>query len=204
MRCIATAKHSRPGTPSSIPRLMAGGGSGTVSAMKTLIALAFTATAAFAAQPTIAPADAFVAIKKLEGDWRGPAAMKGMPPSHSIYRVTAAGSAAQETIFPGTKMEMISMFHMDKGDLLMTHFCAIGNQPRMKFNPRTSTASELVFDFDGGTNLNPRRDMHMHSLRLTLPQDGKKGAQKLGVSGSSWKDGKAAEVCGAVTMTRRK
>ena len=74
----------------------------------------------------------------------------------------------------------------------------------MKFNPRTSTASELVFDFDGGTNFNPRRDMHMHSLRLALPQAGKKGAQKLGVSGSSWKDGKAAEACGSVTMTRRK
>jgi hypothetical protein len=121
-------------------------------AMKTLLALAFTATTVFAAQPAITPAEAFATIKKFAGDWHGPAAMKGMPLSHSIYRVTAGGSAVQETIFPGTKMEMISMYHMDKGDLLMTHYCAIGNQPRMKFNPSTSTATELVFDFDGGPN----------------------------------------------------
>ena len=172
--------------------------------MKTLLALAFTATSVFAAQPAITPADAFATIKTLAGEWRGPAAMKGMPLSHSIYRVTAGGSAVQETIFPGTKMEMISMYHMDKGDLLMTHYCAIGNQPRMKFNPSTSTAIEFVFDFDGGTNFNKRRDLHMHSAKLTLPAPGKSRPQKLTVGGTSWKDGKPTPTCCAVTMTRRK
>lgn len=171
--------------------------------MKTFLALAFTATSVFAAQPAITPADAFATIKKFAGEWRGPAAMKGMPASHSIYRITAAGSAVEETIFPGSKMEMISMYHMDKGDLLMTHYCAIGNQPRMKFNPSTSTPTELVFDFDGGTNFNKRRDMHMHSAKYVITP-GKSGPQKLTMSGTSWKDGKPTESCGAVTMTRRK
>ena len=90
---------------------------------------------------------------------------------------------------------------MDKGRLLMTHYCAIGNQPRMKLNARKSTASELVFDFDGGTNLNAHRDMHMHSLTLTLPSASKKGAQKLSGTGTSWEGGKLKTSC-ATTLTR--
>ena len=173
------------------------------ASMKTLLALAFTATSILAAQPATTPAEAFATIKKFAGEWHGPAAMKGMPASHSIYRITAGGSAVEEIIFPGTKMEMISMYHMDGSDLLMTHYCVIGNQPRMKFNPSTSTPTELVFDFDGGTNFNKRRDQHMHSAKYTITP-GKSGPQKITQSGTSWKDGKPAESCGAVTMTRRK
>ena len=137
--------------------------------MKTLLTLALIATATLAAEAAVTPDAAFASIKKLQGDWRGPAMMKDMPPSRSVFRVTAGGSAVEETIFPGTKMEMVSVYHMDKGNLLMTHYCMLGNQPRMKLNAGKSTATDLVFDFDGGTNLNPRRDMHMHSLHLTLP-----------------------------------
>ena len=171
--------------------------------MKTILILALATTTAITAQAATTAADAFASIKKLQGEWRGPAMMKGMPPSHSVYRVTAGGSAVQETIFPGTKMEMLSVYHLDKGRLLMTHYCALGNQPRMKLNTRKSTASELVFDFDGGTNLNPRRDMHMHSLRLTLPPPTKSGPQKLSGTGTSWEGGKLKSACGT-TLTRVK
>ena len=165
--------------------------------MKTLFALFLVTFTAATARASVTAAEAFTSIKKLEGEWRGPAAMKGMPPAHSIYRVTAGGSAVQETIFPGTKMEMVSVYHMDKGSLLMTHYCMLGNQPHMKLNTRKSTAGELVFDFDGGTNLNVHRDMHMHSLTITLPGPEKKGAQKLTESGTSWEGGKAKASCGS-------
>ena len=171
--------------------------------MKTLLAIALLATTAVAAQSAITAADAFASIKKLEGHWKGPSTMKGMPPGNSIFRVTSGGSAVQETIFPGTKMEMLSIYHMDKGNLLMTHYCAIGNQPQMKLNTRTSTASELVFDFAGGTNLNPRRDVHMHSQRLILPRPTKAGPQKLTSSGTSWEGGKEKAGC-TIAMTRVK
>jgi hypothetical protein len=169
--------------------------------MKTLLVLALATTTAFTAQAATTAADAFASLKKLQGEWRGPAMMKGMPPSHSIYRVTAGGSAVQETVFPGTKMEMLSVYHMDRGRLLMNHYCALGNQPRMKLNARKSTATELVFDFDGGTNLNPHRDAHMHSLTLTIPRPTKTGPQKITGSGTSWEGGKQKASCGA-TLTR--
>ena len=170
--------------------------------MKTLLTLALIATATLAAEASVTPDAAFASIKKLQGDWRGPAMMKGMPPAHSVFRVTAGGSAVEETIFPGTKMEMFSVYHMDKGRLLMTHYCMLGNQPRMKLNAAKSTATGLVFDFDGGTNFNPRRDTHMHSLRMTLPTLSKTGPQKLQTSGTSMEGGKEKAGC-AQTLTRR-
>ena len=171
--------------------------------MKTIASLAFAAIAAISttsANAATTAADAFASLKKLAGEWRGPAMMKGMPPAHSVVRVTAGGSAVEEISFPGTKMEMISVYHMDKGSLVMTHYCMLGNQPHVKLNPRKSTATELVFDYAGGTNLNPRRDQHMHSLTLTLPS-GAKGSQKLSFTGVSWKDGKPNPTCSS-TMTR--
>ena len=169
--------------------------------MKTLSALLLVTFTTITAQAATTAADAFASLKKLQGEWRGPAMQKGMPPSHSIYRVTAGGSAVEETIFPGTKMEMLSVYHLDKDNLVMTHYCAVGNQPHVKLNLRKSTARELVFDFAGGTNLNVHRDMHMHSLTLTLPDASKKGPQKLTGGGTSWKDGKQQNACTSV-LTR--
>ena len=169
--------------------------------MKTILSFLAAFTLTITAQAATTAADAVASLKKLQGEWRGPAMAKGMPPAHSIYRVTAGGSAVEETIFPGTKMEMLSVYHMDGGNLLMTHYCALGNQPRVKLNLRKSTASELVFDFAGGTNLNVHRDMHMHSLTLTLPDPSKKGTQKLSGTGTSWKGGKQENSC-ATVLTR--
>src|SRR5438093_10184366 len=112
--------------------------------MKILLTLALATSTAITAHAAVTAADAFASIKKLQGDWHGPSMMKGMPPSHSVFRVTAGGSAVEEKIFPGTKMEMVSVYHMDKGDLLMTHYCMLGNQPRLRLNAKKSTARELV------------------------------------------------------------
>jgi hypothetical protein len=163
--------------------------------MKNLLILSLAIVATTCAHAAVTDAEAFASLKKLQGDWRGPAMMKGMPPAHSVFRVTAGGSAVQETIFPGTKMEMVSLYHMDKGRLVMTHYCMLGNQPRVKLNARASTPGNLVFDFAGGTNLNARRDAHMHSLSITLPAPAKSGSQTMTVSGTSWEKGKQKMAC---------
>ena len=55
----------------------------------------------------------------------------------SVIKVTAGGSAVHETLFPGSAHEMVSVYHLDGADLVMTHFCALGNQPRMKADPKS-------------------------------------------------------------------
>lgn len=48
---------------------------------------------------------------------------------------------------------------------LMTHYCMLGNQPRMKvkMGDRDDT---LVFEFAGATNLASKNEAHMHEGKL--------------------------------------
>ena len=52
----------------------------------------------------------------------------------------------------------------------MTHYCVLGNQPRMKADPK-SPANQICFQFAGGTNLDPKKDKHMHEATLTFVDD---------------------------------
>ena len=90
-----------------------------------------------------------------------------------IYKLTGGGSALVETQFPGSDHEMVSVYHLDGDDLRMTHYCAAGNQPRVKLDRANSKPDELIFVFDGGTNLDPQKDMHIHGLKITFHDDGK-------------------------------
>jgi len=72
-------------------------------------------------------------IKALVGTWVGEIDHgKGPMPVEINYKVTAAGSAVVETFHPGTPMEMVTVYHDEKGKLAMTHYCMLGNQPKMK------------------------------------------------------------------------
>lgn len=99
-------------------------------------------------------------MKGLAGTWEG----EGMTVT---YKVTAGGSAVMETLGPGTEKEMITMYHVDGEDLVLTHYCMLGNQPRMKA-PKDSKGDSIRFSFAGGGNLKAEKDMHMHSLVLTF------------------------------------
>jgi hypothetical protein len=122
-----------------------------------------------AAGPPAPKADAkaaFERLKSLAGEWRGKAG-HGEPGEAAVVRweSISGGTAVMETLFPGTPHEMRSVYHLDRGDLVMTHYCAMGNQPRVRL-AAASTADELVFEFAGGTNLDPKKDSHIHSGRI--------------------------------------
>jgi hypothetical protein len=140
----------------------------------TVAALALSAGAALAAwgattpttgQPASAALDRF---KALAGEWvaaeDGEMAKKGDLVAR--YAVTASGSAVVETVFPGGPHEMVTVYHADGPDLVLTHFCVEGNQPRMR--AKNASGSRFQFAFDGGTNIDPRRDRHMNSATVEL------------------------------------
>jgi hypothetical protein len=79
------------------------------------------------------------------------------------YKVTSNGSAVVETIDPGGAHEMVTVIHPDGDDLVLTHYCAIGNQPRMKASG-TSNGKIVKFAFVDATNLKSPKDMHMHDV----------------------------------------
>jgi len=131
----------------------------------------FAAAQAFAAEPSapakVEPKAAFERLKTLAGEWQGQAGHGDQKfPATVTYRLASNGSVVMETLMPGTPHEMLSMYHLDGAELVMTHYCAGGNQPRMKLDTAASTKDELKFAFVGGTNLDPAKDSHIHAGAL--------------------------------------
>ena len=117
----------------------------------------------------------------------------------SVIKLTAGGSAVHETLFPGQDHEMISIYTVDGDDLVMTHYCMLGNQPRMKADPK-SPANKIRFNFAGGSNLDPKKDKHMHGATLTIVD-----ADHIEIEGEGWEDGQPAkEMCGKMKLIRKK
>jgi len=155
-----------------------------------LVALGVSAIADDKATSGVSPR--LAAIKALAGDWVE-IGKDGKPTDKlvSSIRVTAAGSAIQETLFPGTDHEMVTMYHLDGEALVLTHYCMLGNQPRMRAEPGKD-ANKIEFKFAGGTNLKSNDDQHMHQATLTI--DGK---DRFKAVWASCKDGK---TCHEVTL----
>ena len=119
-----------------------------------------------AARPASSPAlDRF---KALAGEWVAAEDSELSKKGDLVarYAVTAAGSAVIETVFPGSPHEMVTVYHADGSDLVLTHYCMEGNQPRMR--ARNAKGSRIDFAFDGGTNIDPKKDRHMNSASLEL------------------------------------
>lgn len=157
-----------------------------------MIVLFALATAAKAGETaTSANAERFEALKKLAGDWVE-VGKDGKPTDKlvSSFRVTAQGSAVQETIFPGTDHEMVTMYHLDGKDLVLTHYCILGNQPRMKAEPG-GESNRIAFEFVGASNLKSEGDNHMHQATLTLA-----GGDRFRAEWVSCKEGKACHKVG--------
>ncbi len=139
-------------------------------------------------------------IKKLAGTWVA-ADDKGRPTDTvvSVFKVTAGGSAVEETIFPGSGHEMVSVYHADGKDVVMTHYCVLGNQPKMKLDPG-SKDNELKFVFAGGTNLDPAKDMHMHEGSIKWTDD-----DHIEWSWAGYQEGKPAKGHGvSMKLVRKK
>ncbi len=117
------------------------------------------------------PNPAFERMKQLAGEWEGTATFGdgAGEPARLAIKSTAGGSALVETEFPGTDEEMISVIYLDKGEVVLTHYCHLHNQPHMK--GRLVNPNEVSFDFASGSNIDPKTDMHMHSARYRFIDD---------------------------------
>lgn len=103
-------------------------------------------------------------LKALAGDWL----MEGGDASVAVtYRVTAGGSAVLETLFPGSPHEMVTLYTAQGDQLHLTHYCGAGNQPQMKAAP-SKDGNRYDFQFTGGSNLDPKKDGHMHDAAITF------------------------------------
>ena len=163
--------------------------------MMTLILVAAMGVAAVGQDPDEPKKDArFEKIKALKGDWVAVGREdKGVVVS---YRVSAAGTAVFETIFVGQPHEMVSVYTMDGGELLMTHYCALGNQPRMKAGELKDGVLSFAYT-KVVENTKSHDENHIHGLKMTF------GEGTLQHDWSSLKDGKESEVT-TISLVRKK
>ena len=122
-------------------------------------------------QPKSPAANAqFEMLKKLEGTWTGKAGHgEDVNDATVTYKVTSGGTAVMETLFAGEQHEMITMYCLDGNDLVLTHFCALGNQPHMKMaKPNSADPNVLVFECDGHGGNMKESDAHMHKAVITI------------------------------------
>jgi hypothetical protein len=110
----------------------------------------------------------FGMVADLEGDWEM-VDDAGNRHLAAIIRVSSAGSVVREVMFPGSEHEMTNVYHMDGPSLVMTHYCAQGNQPRMRAW-RAASPTRIDFAPDGVTNLTSADDIYM--CRMTLERTG--------------------------------
>ena len=112
----------------------------------------------------------FEQLKSLAGTWSGTGLMHGKEePVSVVYETSAGGSVVIERSFPGTPAEMITIYSEKDGQIVMTHYCMLKNQPELAL--KNSSDGVLEFDLIGGSNMDASKDMHMHSLKLTIKDD---------------------------------
>lgn len=107
-------------------------------------------------------------VKGLAGEW-DMLDDSGAVIGKSRFSVSSNGSSVRELMFMGTAHEMTNMYHMDGSDMVVTHYCAEGNQPRMR--AKAAGADRIPFAFESVTNLKPGGE-YMGGLTLVWEKDG--------------------------------
>ena len=131
-------------------------------ALRIAACIVLTATAAFAQSGA---QRSFDQLKSLAGSWEGKNSM-GQPVQVS-YRMTAGGSALMSEIV-GHGETMISMINFDGPNrLLLTHYCAVGNQPRMQASA-SPDGKTITFNFLDATNLDSPQSGHMDRVVIAM------------------------------------
>ncbi len=158
----------------------------TMSAMLLVSLVALTNPARAGETSSAASSPQFETIKQLAGDWVE-LGKDGKPTDKvvSSFRVTAQGTAVQETIFPGTDHEMVTMYYYNGSDLVLTHYCILGNQPKMRAEAGKN-GNQLLFRFVSADSLKSETENHMHQATFTFA-----GKDRFQTEWVSFQEGKA-------------
>jgi hypothetical protein len=109
--------------------------------------------------------EAFRQLQSLIGNWEGKFE-DGR--AHGLsYRLTAAGTVLVETWTLAPGRESMTLYSMDGNNLIATHYCPQGNQPRLQF-ASGSDPGQLTFEFRDGTNLQVKDKSHQHAFWIRL------------------------------------
>jgi hypothetical protein len=107
------------------------------------------------------PASDFDRLLALAGEWQA-VAPNGRP-ARLTFTPVSKGTALYERLDLGGE-DMVTVYHRDGDGLRLTHFCASGNQPRMRQVASVASGGELAFAFVDATNLASPLAGHMREI----------------------------------------
>ena len=109
------------------------------------LVLAWIAVWAFAAATSAETKanPAWEKMKSLVGTWQG---HEGDQPVSVTYTLVSNGTSLMESLTAEHDTNMITMYAPDGETILATHYCAMGNQPRMRAKT-SSDGKTLNFEF---------------------------------------------------------
>jgi hypothetical protein len=108
-------------------------------------------------------------IKALVGDWQGSYEWIGKNqkgPMSATYYLTGNNTAVVEDLIIDGGVNMTTVYHIDGTDLRATHYCAAGNQPRLKATSADDDDKSLKFHMVDITNLPSPEAGHVRDLEL--------------------------------------
>jgi hypothetical protein len=124
-------------------------------------------------------------LKSLAGEWIDVDGVFGEKGKVAVtYHVSGAGHTVVETFPVGTSYEMVTVYHLDGPNLVLTHYCTSNTQPRMM--SKGLDGNVVAFDFAGGANIDPAKTSHMHAARIEFVS-----ADEIKGTWENWRDGKA-------------
>src|SRR5256885_16270815 len=115
--------------------------------------------------------DTFKFIKALAGDWEGSYEWIGKNrkgPMNARYYLTGNGTAVVEDLIVDGNANMTTVYHLDGADLRATHYCAAGNQPRLKATSTDDVNKVVKFHMVDITNMPTPEAGHVRDLELRL------------------------------------
>jgi hypothetical protein len=113
-------------------------------------------------------------LKRLAGTWDSYVVGQEERRAVISYHVTSRGSVLFEEFLgkePGGVRSMVTAYHFDVDQLAATHYCGVGNQPRM---PATSYDPErrlLRFEYWDVTNLADPQAYYTTDIELVFESD---------------------------------
>lgn len=134
-----------------------------------LIASCASVAAPVAPAPDLA-ASSFDDMKGLVGTWRQ--ADKPGSPLRIRFSLTAGGTVLVEEWLRGEQPHSLTLYHLDGDDLVATHYCPQGNQPRLASLPRAAPGV-LRFAFRDATDLDRTRESHLVALGFDFSHAGR-------------------------------
>ena|SRR5277367_2828811 len=134
--------------------------------LATIAASLFVMLVAVNAHSQTKPSGGFDRLKTLVGNWE--AAAEDGKPFTSSFRLVSNDTALEETFQTAQDNQMVTLYTPDGNRVALTHYCSVGNQPRMESPAVTAASDEFVFAFTGATNLASPEDVHMHRMVLQI------------------------------------